>query len=648
MWKKIGFISVLLSIIISLSFASQNIPKITDYEYQQYMETSEEFKKAEEELTIVYKELLSLLPPDEKKKLREEQIQWIKKRDKFAFNIAPKGSPDYINALVKITNERVEELKNRLLDLKRIAEIKEEQILLNQTQQISNQTQIMAYETDKKLYENPQINNVQENQQVNTYDEKEKFPNFLKFILVSLIIISLLSIILHIKKKLTIYIDYTDALLTNLGVLCPLFLLFINNFFELKCDIIKTFSLLIFSTILFFSFRMSYIANNNIIYAFFSLLSKYTLTFLYGIILLILLFLRFCISSKRKKGETIYEYRLRLEREKLEQSLLIFLINIIYLKLCDAITRIKNWSPISEYFSFTFKKLDTITKIEAIPKVEIKDETDETKKLYKTILIAICGLILIIAGIGGYLYFSGQIGKKPVEVSTVQETPKASESTKEEPKVLESTKLSEEIVQAPSTQESKSKDLSLPASIPESPKQSIINLAKIKRDLNEALKTKGLSNVYAKVDEDLTVTLKGTVNDPRDKMLAVKIAESFRGVKAVRNEITVKNNVLVERNNPTPTTSNIVKALSSTIFNSGRDDFDTYKPDPAKLARDINKSLRNAGISKITAKVDSNLNVVLEGSVESQYEKNKALSIARSFKDVRKVIDKVFVVSVVE
>ncbi|MGQ9619129.1 MAG: zinc-ribbon domain-containing protein [Candidatus Aminicenantia bacterium] len=57
-------------------------------------------------------------------------------------------------------------------------------------------------------------------------------------------------------------------------------------------------------------------------------------------------------------------------------------------------------------------------KIEVAPKVEVKKE--EAKRPSKAwIWIAVCELVLIIAGVGSYLYFSGQISKKPVAVTTV-------------------------------------------------------------------------------------------------------------------------------------------------------------------------------------------------------------------------------------
>ena len=111
------------------------------------------------------------------------------------------------------------------------------------------------------------------------------------------------------------------------------------------------------------------------------------------------------------------------------------------------------------------------------------------------IWVTIVGLFFVLAGVGSYLYFSGEIiVKHPKEVSQ-----------KKDGKIMK-----------PPT-----------------------DIAKLERNINSEFKNRGLSYVYASVDSHLTATLEGTVYDFRDKMLAEKITESFREISKVRNYIVV-------------------------------------------------------------------------------------------------------------
>ena len=98
----------------SLSLASQNVSKITDAEYRQYLDASNTLKKADNELNSSYKELMPVLQPCERQILILSQREWIKTRDMDSFKAAPKGSTAYITDLAKITNDRAAELKNRI------------------------------------------------------------------------------------------------------------------------------------------------------------------------------------------------------------------------------------------------------------------------------------------------------------------------------------------------------------------------------------------------------------------------------------------------------------------------------------------------------------------------------------------------------
>jgi len=69
-------------------------------------------------------------------------------------------------------------------------------------------------------------------------------------------------------------------------------------------------------------------------------------------------------------------------------------------------------------------------KVAVPPKVEVEKEAVRgAKKAW--LWIAVCLFFIIIAGVGSYLYFSGRIGKKPSEVTTVPEVTKPQEYTEE-------------------------------------------------------------------------------------------------------------------------------------------------------------------------------------------------------------------------
>lgn len=101
----------------SFSFGTKNEIIITNDEYHSYLQSSSEFNSADKELNSIYKKLLNLLPEHEKQNLIKEQLEWIKIRDEYAFRSGPKGSKEYIDALIKITNERIQELNKKLSEV---------------------------------------------------------------------------------------------------------------------------------------------------------------------------------------------------------------------------------------------------------------------------------------------------------------------------------------------------------------------------------------------------------------------------------------------------------------------------------------------------------------------------------------------------
>ncbi|MBF0553037.1 MAG: BON domain-containing protein [Nitrospirae bacterium] len=66
--------------------------------------------------------------------------------------------------------------------------------------------------------------------------------------------------------------------------------------------------------------------------------------------------------------------------------------------------------------------------------------------------------------------------------------------------------------------------------------------------------------------------------------------------------------------------------------------------DPHALEGTINKALKNAGLTKVTAEVNENLEVTLQGTASNSKDKGKAFDAAKHTKGVSKITDKVFVV----
>lgn len=211
-------------------------------------------------------------------------------------------------------------------------------------------------------------------------------------------------------------------------------------------------------------------------------------------------------------------------------------------------------------------------------------ETEEVRKPSNSwILVAVLSLFFVIVG---YLYFAGQ---------------KTVEHPEEAP-----TQKGEEIVDSPA------------------------GIARLERDINNALRNRGLNEVYADVNKDLLAVLKGTVNDPRDKMLAERITESFEEINEVRNSIVVKTAVQPKQKKAP------IKQEKAPI-------------DIAKLERDINSALRrNSRLRGVHVNVDSNLKATLEGRVADLSDKMRAEEITRSFGEIKVVRNYIVVKTVIK
>jgi len=140
-----------------------------------------------------------------------------------------------------------------------------------------------------------------------------------------------------------------------------------------------------------------------------------------------------------------------------------------------------------------------------------------------------------------------------------------------------------------------------------------IDIAKLEFEINSALRSKGLKDVYAEVNKDLMAILWGSVDRRDDKAEALTIARAYKELRWVRDNIEVRL--------PLPPPIDI-----------------------PKLEGEINRALRRAGIMGVTAMVSDDLEVTLKGSVATTKQKNVAFKIAGNFKGVKSVRDNVFIV----
>ena len=93
---------------------------LSDEDYTMYMEEVPYFAEQEKALNEAWKELKSLLPPDEYKKALAEQRAWLKQRDSEVARInsqrgaAAKADGNLGGDYAAVTYTRVEELKLKI------------------------------------------------------------------------------------------------------------------------------------------------------------------------------------------------------------------------------------------------------------------------------------------------------------------------------------------------------------------------------------------------------------------------------------------------------------------------------------------------------------------------------------------------------
>jgi|GEM_PF-1458937 len=246
-----------------------------------------------------------------------------------------------------------------------------------------------------------------------------------------------------------------------------------------------------------------------------------------------------------------------------------------------------------------------------LPKREVKGEViKRTSRVW--LWLTMCVLVLIIGGAGGYLYFAGKI------------IPKTSETTS---KPAEFEKTITETIKPPEEKQALEK-------------KPYVDILDLEGKVNSALNNRGLSDVNAKVDKDLVATLKGTVDNPRDKMLASNIAESFGDLKGVRNEIVVK----AFKPSEAPPAEKPAEAPFISPPPPKKEPKPTPDPPPhppsiniVKLEEEISMALKRNDLSDVTVEVDRDLVATLKGFVKNNQEMTRALNITKARRELRGV-----------
>jgi osmotically-inducible protein OsmY len=169
----------------------------------------------------------------------------------------------------------------------------------------------------------------------------------------------------------------------------------------------------------------------------------------------------------------------------------------------------------------------------------------------------------------------------------------------------------------------------LPAEAP--PQPPAIDVAAVQRAVNDQLRKSGLESVSARVDANSKATLEGTVATSKERDRAIRIALTQQGVEAVNDSIRM----LAAPAMPPPPVAKREEAPPQPA---------TARPDPAKLEGEINRALRSGGAGGVTAEVGNDFSVTLKGSATSAAQKERAFQIARQFRNVANLKDRVFVV----
>lgn len=208
---------------------------------------------------------------------------------------------------------------------------------------------------------------------------------------------------------------------------------------------------------------------------------------------------------------------------------------------------------------------DTIESKSTVPSQE--KEYFQTKKIEKAksskqiIWIVAMLVILVLAGVAGYILYPGIISKKQdVSVTETQKkediTTKKEETKQPDEKTLQGDinseikdnieKTQENIIEQQlktsktTTTQTKKTTTEKQTNRPEvSPNLTKIDPFRLEGNINRALRDEGLKNVRAEVNDNFEVTLKGTVSSNAEKDKALAIAKRFKETKTIKDSIFI-------------------------------------------------------------------------------------------------------------
>ena len=288
--------------------------------------------------------------------------------------------------------------------------------------------------------------------------------------------------------------------------------------------------------------------------------------------------------------------------------------------------------------------------------VQPRAEKAGGRKTKQIVVAAAVLVLLIISGVVGYLYFTGYIGRSPDKIAAkINDELKGKglgiycEIDKNWTATLKGTArnaadkdLATGIVNAHKELKNSKYDVQMPLSPSE-----------VKMAIDNALRDGGIGNIHAEVDDNLIATLQGVANNDSEKENALKIAAGLGKAKDVKDNIQIQaampQPVAPEMPTIVPQTPRQVTRprVGVTRKEVIRQVEPTPRPaaaDPVKMEGELNRALRNAGLSGITAEVGDDLIVTLKGSTGNADDKNRAFEVAKSFNGIRKVRDRIFVV----
>jgi osmotically-inducible protein OsmY len=275
----------------------------------------------------------------------------------------------------------------------------------------------------------------------------------------------------------------------------------------------------------------------------------------------------------------------------------------------------------------------------------------------KKIVVAVATLVLlIISGAVGYLYFTGYIWSSPDKIATkINDELRGKglgiycEIDKDWTATLRGTARNaadKDLATNIASSHKELKNLKYDVQMPLSPSD-------VRMAIDTALRDGGLGNIHAEVDDNLTATLQGVANNNSEKENAMKLAVGLGKAK------DVKDNIQIQAAMPQPVAPEMPAIVQQTPRQATRPRADVTRKevtrqaeptpraaaaDPVKMEGELNRALRNAGLSGITAEVRDDLSVTLKGSTGNAEDKSRAFEVAKSFNGIKKVRDRIFVV----